>query len=114
MKINIFWFRRDLRLHDNTALNAALNYPNVKPIFVFDQCIIQKLKRNDPRLSFIYSLLKDIDNKLKKYHSGVHVYIGKPKDIWLNIVKNEDIDTVYWNRDYEPYSIKRDNTIKQS
>ncbi len=111
MKVNIFWFRRDLRLHDNTALNAALNYPNVKPIFIFDQCITQKLKKDDPRLSFIYSLLKDIDDILKKYNSGIHIYIGEPKDVWLDIVKNEEIETVYWNRDYEPYALKRDLSI---
>ena len=35
--ITLFWFRRDLRLEDNTGLFQALNrHKNVQPIFIFD------------------------------------------------------------------------------
>ena len=51
MKIAIFWFRRDLRLEDNTALQAALNSGNqVLPIFIFDQDILSDLPKQDARL----------------------------------------------------------------
>ena len=44
MKINIFWFRRDLRLEDNTALDQALasGLP-VLPLFIFDTNITDEL-----------------------------------------------------------------------
>ena len=46
MKIAIFWFRRDLRLEDNTALHAALKSGNqVLPIFIFDQDILIRFAR---------------------------------------------------------------------
>ena len=44
MKINIFWFRRDLRLDDNTALYNALRKKKVLPIFIFDSLILNKLE----------------------------------------------------------------------
>ena len=55
MKRSIFWFRRDLRLEDNTALNEALqsDFP-VMPVFIFDRQILQELPVDDARVSFIY------------------------------------------------------------
>ena len=113
MKVNIFWFRRDLRLTDNTALIQALNLNNVKPIFIFDSDILNELEPNDSRLSFIHSLLKSINKKLNNHDSAVFCYHGKPIDIWRKIISEHDIGEVYWNNDYEPYSIKRDNEIKK-
>jgi len=62
MKINIFWFRRDLRLEDNTALNHSLEAGlPVLPLFIFDTVIIEELQADDPRISFVYSILKLIN-----------------------------------------------------
>jgi len=62
MKISIFWFRRDLRLEDNTALNTALSKKlRVLPIFIFDEEILNELPKNDPRVNFIYISLNKID-----------------------------------------------------
>jgi deoxyribodipyrimidine photo-lyase len=58
MKISVFWFRRDLRLEDNTGLEAAMNsgYP-VLPLFIFDTNILDELPSNDPRVDFIHKNL---------------------------------------------------------
>ena len=68
MKIAVFWFRRDLRLEDNTALIQALNGPyKVLPIFIFDKNIISELDKHDGRISFIHESLDSINKQLKKY-----------------------------------------------
>lgn len=68
-KVNVLWFRRDLRLDDNHALNKALESPfPVLPLFIFDTDITDELKSNDPRISFIYDLLKDIRTQLKIFY----------------------------------------------
>ena len=56
--ISVFWFRRDLRIEDNTALTKALSsgYP-VLPVFIFDTQIIDELPADDARISFIYKQL---------------------------------------------------------
>ena len=55
-KINIFWFRRDLRLNDNTALSKSLlNNTKTLPIFIFDENITNELDKDDARISFIYN-----------------------------------------------------------
>ena len=57
--MNIFWFRRDLRLQDNTGLaNALSSNKTTLPIFIFDDHILSKLPKDDPRVNFIYDCLK--------------------------------------------------------
>lgn len=113
-KINIFWFRRDLRLNDNNGLFNALNSGGkVQPIFIFDKEILEKLPKNDARVSFIHQELENINQQLEKIESTIDVYFGKPVDVFTSLSKKYEIDIVFTNHDYEPYSIKRDQEIKQ-
>ncbi len=65
--MNVFWFRRDLRLEDNVALyKATLEKEPVIPLFIFDTEIIASLPKDDARITFIYSTLKNINTELKK------------------------------------------------
>ena len=109
----IFWFRRDLRLEDNTALTNALNqHQKVIPVFIFDTNILEELPRDDARVTFIYERLKNLDKQLKEYNSGLEVRHGSPQNIWRKLIREFKPDAVYFNKDYEPYAIKRDNKIK--
>ena len=85
MKLNIFWFRRDLRLTDNKALNAALSQGNVLPIFIFDKGILDRIDKDDSRLSFIHSVLTEINQKLKKHSSGIKTFYGTPLEVFEKI-----------------------------
>ena len=114
MKTTIHWFRRDLRIKDNTALYHALSQNNnVQCIFIFDENIIDELPKNDHRISFIYDSLLKLNNELNKYGSSLKIYKGKPVDIFKKIITKYDIDYIYFNKDYEPYAISRDNQIKE-
>ena len=114
MKISIFWFRRDLRLEDNTALNRALSEKlQVLPVFIFDEEILHELPNNDPRVNFIYNSLNKIDQTLKKHNSSLLCLRGKPIEIWKNLLKKFQIESVFVNKDYEPYARHRDQKIKQ-
>jgi deoxyribodipyrimidine photo-lyase len=111
--ISIFWFRRDLRLEDNTALNTALSKgKNVLPLFIFDEEITGELPPDDPRITFIYDSLFNIDQKLKKNISSLLCLKGNTIDIWKELLKSHSIKSVYANKDYEPYAINRDVEIK--
>lgn len=112
-KINIFWFRRDLRLNDNTALSNALDaHLPVLPVFIFDNNIISELSDDDPRVSFIHKTLEEINNELNKSSSSVLILKGDPEIVWKKLIASFDINEVYINKDYEPYAIDRDNRIK--
>jgi|WetSurMetagenome_2_1015567.scaffolds.fasta_scaffold110251_1 deoxyribodipyrimidine photo-lyase len=113
MKINIAWFRRDLRLDDNTALNQALTSGlPVLPVFIFDTNISEELTPDDPRISFIYETLFSINNVLKKSGSSIYILKGEPERIWKELLVSFDINSVFINKDYEPYAIQRDKAIE--
>ena len=112
--MTIFWFRRDLRLLDNTGLNLALSESkDVQPIFIFDDDIIDELSKDDPRLNFIYQELLKINKELLSYNSSLKVYHGNPLKVFKELSRENPELVVYTNRDYEPYAIKRDEDINQ-
>ena len=113
-EVNIFWFRRDLRLYDNSGLSAATHSKNkVIPIFIFDTSITDKLPNNDRRINFIFDNLLEIDLKLKKkYNSSINVFKGNPIEIFKELIKDYKINSVFTNNDYEPYALSRDKSIK--
>ncbi len=112
-KVNIFWFRRDLRLNDNCGLFHALSSDKkVLPIFIFDDTILSKLPENDARVNFIHQELENINKLLKLAGSSLAVFKGTPIDVYKNILEKFSIEAVYTNHDYEPYAIKRDSQIK--
>lgn len=107
--MTIFWFRRDLRLEDNTALFHALHEnEEVLPIFIFDSNILQFLKKDDARVTFIHQQLEKIEGKLHAIDKKLAVFHGKPIDIYKKLLSENTITSVYTNQDYEPYARKRD------
>lgn len=112
--MNIFWFRRDLRLKDNAGLYEALTSgKEVLPVFIFDKNILDELPRDDARVTFIHSLLEEIQGELKKHKKSLAVFHGAPEDIFKKLIAKHSIKAVYTNHDYEPYAIKRDMLIKE-
>lgn len=115
-RINIFWFRRDLRLDDNHGLFKALTSSNkVLPIFIFDTNILKQFPdTKDKRVSFIFQSLENINGKLyKEYKSKIQYFYSKPIEVFKSLYKTYTIDTLFFNEDYEPYANKRDKEIKE-
>lgn len=110
--MNIFWFRRDLRIEDNTAFSKALENTNsVLPIFIFDEDIINELDPNDPRVNFIYECLHKINTQLLSKNSSVLILKGQVESVWASLAERFPIKKVYFNHDYEPYARKRDKKV---
>lgn len=111
---NIFWFRRDLRLSDNVAFaNALAGQNKVIPLFIFDTNILDELPRNDARVNFIYKELKKLDVELQKHGSAILVKHGDPLKVWKEISEEYIIDSVFYNKDYEPYATERDQKVTE-
>lgn len=107
--INIFWFRRDLRLDDNVGLFHALHSgEEVLPIFIFDETILSQLPKDDARVTFIHEQLEKIQNQLQSIGKSLAVFHGKPLDVFQKLISENTISSVFTNHDYEPYARKRD------
>ena len=87
-KVNIFWFRRDLRLHDNAGLYHALKGGcPVVPVFIFDKVILDQLEeKKDKRVEFIHDTLIEMQEKLVKKQSSLEVYYGTPKEVFKKLI----------------------------
>jgi deoxyribodipyrimidine photo-lyase len=113
--VTVFWFRRDLRLHDNTALCEALRAGGpVLPVFVFDTDILDRLEdRDDRRVDFIHRAIADLKGELERLGSAFYVAHGRPLDVFRELATEFELRAIYANRDYEPEALKRDNEISE-
>lgn len=113
--VNIFWMRRDLRLDDNTALFHALKTrENVLPVYIGNPDILARKNAGfDYRINFVYDTLRQIKAELEKFGSSLYVAHGRPIDIFKELVEKYHICSVYCNRDYEPYTLRRDADIER-
>ena len=114
-KINVFWFRRDLRLEDNAGLYHALKagFP-VLPVFIFDENILEKLpEKKDARIEFLHHTLNDLQEELTARERTIHVVYGRPLEVWSELTSTYHINAVFTNRDYESYALKRDAAVRQ-
>lgn len=110
---SLFIFRRDLRLEDNTGLIYALKKSSdVIPCFIFtpDQ-IEHNPYRGDPCLQFLIESLEDLDRQLHEKGAKLYLFYGEPEKIIEECVKQLGIKAVMVNRDYTPFSLKRDEKM---
>ncbi|MCD6039736.1 MAG: phrA [Gammaproteobacteria bacterium] len=108
-------FRRDLRLHDNTALIEALKSSQaVLPCFIFDERQIENNPyKSDHCLQFMAHSLHELDRELKKKNSRLYLFYGIAENIVAQILHALNVKAVFINRDYTPFSQKRDQAIEK-
>ncbi len=108
-------FRRDYRLEDNTALNYALEKDTVLPLFIFDERQQKKQNKYFGEFSFHFLVksLQELDKELQEKGSKLHVFQGKVTDILKKLIEEQDIKEVVFNKDYTPFSRKRDQEIEE-
>lgn len=111
--INIFWFRRDLRLHDNHGLYKALiSGRPVLAVFIFDPNILDKLAdKKDKRVDFIHRNLLKLQHQLTALGSSLVVLHCPPIEAFSKLVDKYSIEGVFCNNDYEPAALQRDAAV---
>lgn len=106
----ILWFRRDLRVEDSSLLENAKD--NVLPIFIFDKNILEKLPKDDKRVTFIYKSVLSLKEKLKSIGLDLAIFYGYPKEIFLKL-KTLGFDEVLCSIDFDSLAKKRDEEIEK-
>lgn len=108
----IWWIRRDLRLHDNLALQAALASDwAVLPVFILDPKLIHSPNASDRRLSFLWAGLEQLDHQLRERGSQLIIRSGPPDEAIGKLFVENDVKQIFAERDYSPYARKRDEDI---
>ncbi len=112
---SLFIFRRDLRLVDNTGLNQALSQSQqVIPGFIFDPQQIQPHPyQSQPGLTFMLESLASLQHELNKLAAKLALFHAPPEEVIRQLITEQKIEAVYFNRDYTPFSRRRDEKITQ-
>ncbi|MGE4462149.1 MAG: deoxyribodipyrimidine photo-lyase [Arcobacter sp.] len=106
----ILWFRRDLRVTDSAILANAKD--EVLPIFIFDKNILDKLCKDDKRVTFIYKSVLKLKEDLKSIGLDLAIFYGTPKEVFESL-KSKGFDTVLCSVDFDNYAKKRDEEISK-
>ena len=113
---SLFIFRRDLRLQDNTGLNEALRLSKqVLPCFIFDPRQIDAHSyQSQPGLHFMLQSIADLDQQLQDVGGKLTLYRGLPDQVIASILEQQSIQAVFINRDYTPFSRRRDIALAET
>lgn len=110
-KITLHWFRQDLRLSDNPSLSFAAEQGLILPIYIFDTVHSADLLMGRASQLWLRNSLKELSESLQ---NQLVVLTGDPITLIVQLCQQYEIDTVVWNRCYEPWRINRDKTIKET
>jgi deoxyribodipyrimidine photo-lyase len=112
---SILWFRLDLRLADNPALEAALAHNGaVLPIYIWSPDEEQPWQPGAASRWWLHQSLKSLDASLRERGSRLVIRKGASLDTLRQLVKETGANAVFWNRRYEPALIARDTKVKQA
>ena len=109
---SILWFRRDLRVSDHPALNAAAeeakkNGGVVVPVFILDKALIGGA--GSKRLAYLGNSLRALDKSL---NGSLHVMIGDPIDVLNDLQKRYSATSVHISEEFERYGAERDKKVE--
>ena len=109
------WFRRDLRSCDHAALYQALkNSRQVYCVFVFDSDILEPVTdRADRRVEFIWHSVRELQRALESLGGGLIIRHGSAVAEIPALMEELGADALYFNHDYEPEVLSRDDLVKQ-
>ena len=94
--INIFWFKRDLRLVDNIALNDAIESKQpLLLIYLFEPIVINDQHTSKKHINFIKESILDLNNSLKKFDTHVHVYECELINFFQNLLKKYNVKSIF-------------------
>ena len=94
--INIFWFKRDLRLVDNIALSDAIESKHpLLLIYLFEPIVVNDQHTSKKHINFIKESILDLNNSLKKFDTHVHVYECELINFFQKLSKKYNVKSVF-------------------
>jgi len=112
VKPTILWFRRDLRLHDHPALDAAAQDGPVTALFVLDDALLRV--DAGPRTAFLYRTLRSLDEDLRSHGGRLTVKRGRPENVVPRVAHETGASAVHVSEDFAPYGKARDASVEKA
>ncbi|MDG1286890.1 MAG: deoxyribodipyrimidine photo-lyase [Rickettsiales bacterium] len=109
--VSIHWFRQDLRLADNPALTQAAECGKVLPVYILDDENAAQHQMGSASRWWLHHSLQALNESLS---GKLCVYKGDPETILSDLAQQHCVQSIHWNRCYEPWRIARDKKIKET
>ena len=105
----VHWFRRDLRVEDNTALaRAARDADRVVTVFVLDDRYADDPGIGPSRFRFLRDCLDDLDARLPRLRGRLLLRKGPASIALPALLRETGANAVYANAEIGPYPERRD------
>lgn len=114
MSTAIIWLRRDLRLTDNPALDAALNAGHTPVLLYIHDAAVNSWSAGSASRWWLHHSLVSLQSSLRQLGSELYLLQGSPSKLLPQLVAQLKAPAVYWNRCYEYSERNRDTAIKQA
>lgn len=115
MPVALWWIRRDLRLADNPALTAAARYGQVVPLFLFAPEEEEEAALGAASRWWLHQSLVALEAALARFGATIVVrraHAALPAI--LDAIREFGAEAVFWNRQYAPAQIRRDEAVKRT
>lgn len=111
MPRGLHWFRNDLRLQDNTALNdLASQAEHWLPVFVLDRRLLGPAPRTQFWLEGLAALARELERR------GVPLLLreGRPEDVLPKLMHETGAGVLSFNYGATPFARRRDGHVRKS
>ena len=114
MPVAIWWIRRDLRLADNPALVAAARHGQVVPLYIHaPEEEGEAAPGAAARWWLHHSLAALAADLTARFGTSIAIIRAEAAlPALLTAAKQWEADAIFWNRQYAPSQIRRDETVK--
>ena len=112
MSTAIHWFRRDLRLTDNTALNLAVSaHDQVVPVYIRSEWRGSHHWCGEARQAFLCGCLQSLNRNLEAKGGRLVILSGSPVAALESLARETKAEAIYFNRDPDPYGRRMEAAV---
>ena len=112
--INVVWFKRDLRVHDNEALTSAAKDGLVLPLYIYEPSLWEQEEMSFTKQAFLRASLEELNLALKELGQGLIIKKGNAVDILDNLNERHGIRGLYSHQEtWNGWTYKRDLEVRR-
>lgn len=112
--MNVVWFKRDLRIHDNLALKVASQKGNTIPLYILEPELWCQPDMSFRHYKFLCESIEDLNSTLKELGQELIIRVGNVVDILNEINEKYNIEAVYSHQEtWNDWTYKRDLKVKK-
>ena len=115
---SLVWFRNDLRINDNLALNSALSAPGkVIGFYCFNLSMFKMTNLGFPRIDkfrakFLLETIENLKEDLKRINITLIITIGDPVEELMRVISQQKIKNIFFQKEWTQEEVEEEDKLK--